>query len=602
MSGFHPARIGPCGTGNDADERGLVIVWLAVTLTVLLGVSAFGVDVAYWQTTKNREQRAADAAALAGAVTFPGNGTQSNASAGDIAANNGYGSGSSATPVAAGGTCSITTGSDTAVCGGTGDQAYQYKVTVLKRVHNFFGGIFGINNTTVRATAQAEYLKPLTMGSPSNQFGNDPDGITSWPPSGASTTYPNLWANIAGGSSVKGKGDAYAAGYCDGATDGCSGSGQNKNLDKKPGGYYYAVDFTSTSTVKLQAFDPAFVDVGDTCTTGGTNLVGAAALTTMPPGYPEGNNRADWAKRYAPVGDASKQTDPGFQYCTGDNLFADNGTTGPAPVTTFTVLKATVPGNPDGALPVSGCPPITFPGFTGDVTVPLKTGATPAGAPAPFVKYFRQWYDLCQVSGQAGDEYFIEVTTDAGSQGHNRYSVRGVTGSGSAAPVTVAGNTYMGIYANVGQQLTQFYLARVPTAAAHHTLVLNFFDIGDASKPGTLTIVPPTDSNVGTSFSNCTWTGDIGGSATGYASNTAVSPWGPNNPISGCQITGVNAPGTSWNGQWSTVTVPIPANYSCRDDDTNGCWVRINYQFQGAISDTTSWNAYLLGDPVRLTK
>ncbi len=55
---------------------------------------------------------------------------------------------------------------------------------------------------------------------------------------------------------------------------------------------------------------------------------------------------------------------------------------------------------------------------------------------------------------------------------------------------------------------TQFYLTRVPTAAAGHTLVLNFFDIGDASSEGTLGIVPPSDSNLGSNFSGCKWTGD----------------------------------------------------------------------------------------------
>ena len=73
-----------------SDERGVVLVWLAVTLVLLLGVAAFGIDVAYWQVTKNREQRAADAAALAGAVTFPGDLAASNTQAQGVAADNGY--------------------------------------------------------------------------------------------------------------------------------------------------------------------------------------------------------------------------------------------------------------------------------------------------------------------------------------------------------------------------------------------------------------------------------------------------------------------------------------------------------------------------------
>src|SRR4029077_10991216 len=88
------ARLEDAGRPERAtDERGVVIVWLAVTLAMLLGVAALGIDVAYWQGTKKREQRAADAAALAGAVTFPGDGTAANAAAGSIAQSNGYGSG-----------------------------------------------------------------------------------------------------------------------------------------------------------------------------------------------------------------------------------------------------------------------------------------------------------------------------------------------------------------------------------------------------------------------------------------------------------------------------------------------------------------------------
>jgi hypothetical protein len=50
------------------------------------------------------------------------------------------------------------------------------------------------------------------------------------------------------------------------------------------------------------------------------------------------------------------------------------------------------------------------------------------------------------------------------------------------------------------------------------------------------------------------------------------------------------------------VTVPIPNNYTCNDSDPQGCWLKINYLFSGGVNDTTSWNAYLLGDPVRLVQ
>jgi hypothetical protein len=47
------------------------------------------------------------------------------------------------------------------------------------------------------------------------------------------------------------------------------------------------------------------------------------------------------------------------------------------------------------------------------------------------------------------------------------------------------------------------------------------------------------------------------------------------------------------------VTVPIPGNYTCNDPDPKGWWVKGNYEFAGGVQDTTSSNAYLLGDPVR---
>ena len=394
-------------------------------------------------------------------------------------------------------------------------------------------------------------------------------------------------------------GDAYAADNCNNSTDGCTGDGSAKNLNYIANGYYYTVDFTGSGTVNLQAFDPAFTNVGDYCTDSSANLTAASNLPSVP-GYPQGDNavgKADWLKRYAPVTNQNNQQDPGYRYCTGDIIFGS----GPVPTTTYTVLKATVPGQPSTATPV--CQK-SYPGYSGDVSTVLGTGGTVAGAPARLSTYFRQWDTLCQVSGNAGDEYFIQISTDHGSAGHNRFALRATTSAGTAASqVKVAGNTYMGIYANVGGgQTSQFYLARVPTAAAGHTLVLNFFDIGDAAADPSnqLQVIPPIDSNVGSTFSGCKWTGS-GNDALGYGVNTASAPWGPLTAITACKITGVNAGGT-WNGQWSTVTIPIPSNYTCSDADPLGCWLKINYTFASNINDTTSWNAYLLGDPVRLTQ
>ena len=402
-------------------------------LVVLLGVAAFAIDVSSWHFEQSKEQRAADAASLAGAIDYPGDATSANAAALSIAQNNGYGVGS-LSAFDASGKCTLTAGQTERICAGPGALPYQYKVRVVHKVTNFFGGIFGIGKSNVSASATAEYLKPLSMGSPSNQFGNDPDS-TSWPinASNPPQTYPNFWGNIEGGGTAKEQGDAYAANWCNtNLIDVCSGVGNGQNLDYKSvdgNGYYYTVDFTGTGPVNLQVFDPAFVHVGQLCDT--ADLNGVSALTNIP-GYPEGaTNTADIQKRFRAVTNSAVPTDPGFQYCTGDNIFPNSNNQNIAPATTYRVLKATLPGVPSSAVPAPGCNPITYPGTYAagatpatDLATMLKNGVTPAGAPGRLATYFRQWVTLCQVTGNPGDEYFIQVTTDNGG-GSNHFALRG---------------------------------------------------------------------------------------------------------------------------------------------------------------------------------
>ena len=91
-------------------------MWMAILVVLFLGVAAFAIDVAYWHLVQQREQRAADAAALAGAVTWPGNASVSDVAAADIANSNGYAV-VAAQPVASGASCPLRTAT-TNVCGG----------------------------------------------------------------------------------------------------------------------------------------------------------------------------------------------------------------------------------------------------------------------------------------------------------------------------------------------------------------------------------------------------------------------------------------------------------------------------------------------------
>jgi hypothetical protein len=138
----------------------------------------------------------------------------------------------------------------------------------------------------------------------------------------------------------------------------------------------------------------------------------------------------------------------------------------------------------------------------------------------------------------------------------------------------------MAMYANLLSSHTNFYLTQVPPGAAGQILQIRLFDIGDSSLPGTVRVIPPTDSGL-TTFSGCVGTGPTNGT------------------LPDCSIPA----NSSFNGKWQSIGVPIPSGYTCNYQATTGCWITLSYDYGGGQpSDTTSWQANLEGAPVRLTK
>jgi Flp pilus assembly protein TadG len=571
------------------DESGIALVWMSLFLMVLLGFAALAVDIGHGYLVAQREQNAADAAALAGTIYLPADLNAAQTAATSVASANGFTNGSNGVTVSA---VQFT-------------QVSQLKVTITQDVPTWFGRAIGFKSMHVVRSAVADYRPPVEMGSPTSQFGNDPESAGA----AGSSTYPNLWGNIAGPEANKQNGDAYQAGGCANAADGCSQAPTNvscgyagTNVDYDCKGYYYDVHVPSGgAAIKLQAFDPGFVAVGDDCGTNddGSNLGGAAGLTIATvAGWPSGVTTDAPLTRYA-----------GTRYCTGDSSFGFGGASDdPNIITTYTVLgPATVPGDVNSAPTTPICTK-SYPGFEGDLKAKLGDFTTGAkmnvyangvSSPEFLGQYFRQWDNLCpsSISTVAGD-YFIEMRTNLTLNGqpytqgfgHNRFALRAVGGSN----IGIFGDGKMGIYANVGGgNLTQFYLARLLPNDAGHTLVLSLFDIGDGSSSGSLTIVPPPDAKEGAgavSLDGCTMQ---------LGTATAFTP--VNGTTSPCMVTGVQS-SAGYQGKWLTIDVPIPANYTCDTSSPTNCWFRINYLFTGGIEDTTSWTASLGGDPVRIVK
>jgi hypothetical protein len=217
-------------------ESGLVLVWMALMLVVLLGMAGFSVDLGSWYLRSSKLQRAADAAALAGVVWMPGDPASAQAAAVAALQKNGIDT------------------SKVTVTYPTPTASQQFRV----RLHDpdvpaFFSRPF-LPRVQETRSATGEYVTPVPMGSPRNAFGTG----TLLP--GSNTE--NFWAAINGWCAGRENGDLRQAGKDRTFVSGqwTCGSNLPDNPDYFAGGYLYAVDLASApgQPVTIEIYDPAF--------------------------------------------------------------------------------------------------------------------------------------------------------------------------------------------------------------------------------------------------------------------------------------------------------------------------------------------------------
>lgn len=213
-----------------ADENAAVLPLFAAMMLVLIGMAAFATDLGWFYVNATRIQRAAEASALSGVVELPDSPAAASTAAVTIADRNGY-------PVDA----------DTTVTPNPqpGGNLTQLEVTISDAIPTFFLRAFGIDTQVVSRSATAEYLPPLPLGSPTNQFGNDP--VTG--------TFPNFWANIHGTHTDVRMGDAFSSRCAE--NSGSGGSGCPVNPTHRPAGYIYGVEAGGNS-VNIRVLDGMF--------------------------------------------------------------------------------------------------------------------------------------------------------------------------------------------------------------------------------------------------------------------------------------------------------------------------------------------------------
>jgi Flp pilus assembly protein TadG len=546
--------------GRRRNQRGYVATVVAILVpTVFIGCCAISVDTARWYVEAERVQRAADAAALAGVVWMPSDFATAKTTALAAAKQNGY---DDASP-------------NVVVTVTAGDKPSQLWVKVSSTITNQFGRAIGVSSTTVGRSALADYAGGLSMGSPCNEFGSDPDASAAYKSTNCADA-GGFWANVGSLKATKVSGDAFQDNVCGSGVDGCTTStGPNRDYDAN--GYIYTVNAgAAMSNLQLQVFDPALIAVGDHCDA--NNLSGAAALPASKTVV------SDPSTRYA----ANDGT-----YCTGDNDFSSSTGTTNQVATSYTVRKMGATSDPTRpwtwpAMSATDCPGAgIYPGYDGDLSKALDKTTSQYTANPWVAQDFRQWVTLCNLSSVSKDDKIaIQVKTNGNgfdnANGHNRFSLRGFSSSSSTAKdsLSIAAFNKMAVYANVSNTsgTTKFFLTRVPSTAHGQMLDVSLFDIGDITGTGTIKFVAPPESGV--TFSNCRAVGVV------------------NATIPNCQFTASSA----FGGKWQSVYIPIPNTYTCNDNVSTGCWVKLYYDLTGAsqAEDTTSWESSIDGDPVRL--
>jgi hypothetical protein len=480
-----------------------------------------GTDLAWFYLNTSRIQRSADAAALGGVVWLPNQPVTANNTAYSIATQNGY-----------------TTGVDgaTVTPAPVPGEPNQLQVTVDDTVPTFFLKALGFDTMDISRSAVAEYIPPLKLGSPNNQFGNACDPEYEGDPGFPADCGDNFWANMHGRYTHTSFGDAYAS-FCQGGTN--DNHTCPLNSTARPTGYLYGIESPGSFTV--QFVDLAFHNTSGGITTGDQHRTGDRGCEDWGPSTAANCGPTMIVNLYAP--------DP-----TPLDL-SDNG----APVCT-----ATVP------------PQAQIEEEVGGNGVPYSW-VSPSGAGCWTQSGSGIW--VVQVLHQNPG-----TTTDRA--GLNRYSIRSTSGQ-----LFALGD--FSIYNNAAGSTTSFYLAEVPDFYAGKTFVVEMFDPGEFSGAGTGFIqVMGADGTIWNDGECRLYNRPVGvpdGSWTQFGTVAAGS---------NCQeATTSGEYNNRWLKFEMDLPTTYSCNQAAGDCWWRINYV---YPGGASVQDTTTWRAFMIGNPIHL--
>lgn len=574
----------------EGNQRGAVLPLMAILLVVLMGAAAMAVDLGwlYWQSIEI--QHGADAAALAGVVYEPDLRTQAKSEAVAAAKENGYDDANTGTTV----TVIDFVDDDTAVVNDS-----MLRVTIQHEVNTFFLKVFGLSDINIARSAVAEYIQPLAMGSPEPTFGDDP----------ATGNEPGFWASVQTNYTGKTGGDRYGSlclhdGFgADCKQDTSSGSGgtqQGLNPEARlvtaegtaaaTGGYTYGIEVADgASGLTVEIFNGPVYAVRKWDKNGspappvdawGNKITGNFAGDTK---YRPNNESWGWTLEgrtffalYGPDPTPADSTDGNELLCVvyyDERLPQWDANEDDPPNSSAYDPDFGSMGWDDSWLEFDDVDQAILDAMWDDMSNSLIADFSSAGCSGSFDRgpgiYLLRVY-------QEYDDTGATSVRDSW-RGANKYSLRASTTAGDQPTISAVGD--MSISASRTTAATEFYLARVDQRYAGRNLIIEIWDVGDfggSSDTGYLQIL---DGSGSATPVDCEWSATNGDSGSGS-----------------CEI---ETTAGLYNDELITIIVELADDYTCSG---NGCWWKFNYSYAGQVKDTTTWTAYIDGNPLRLVE
>jgi Flp pilus assembly protein TadG len=520
-------------------SRGQVLVIFAGAMILMMMMAAVVVDVSWYWVNSLRVQRAADAAALAGAVMLPDRVGDAYQLADEEATRNGYKASADVT---------VTPHQNK-------DDRRRLDVTIAAPVGTFFMRVIGIDAIPLTRTAQAEFTLPVPMGSPQNYYGvgffegtKGGKNVTlsvDDPVNNSPLASQGFWGAIFTSGGLRENGDRYAPAFLGNGVAGHAKGDANPDYDAD--GYDYTIEVGPSGEVRL--FDPIF------CATGDNGHGGS---------FGAGDHWTDHAPSQvvAPVGVTYRLYDA---HGTPANKNDDGDPVAPALVYD--------PGTS------------TLGDFSGDFGTPQNDNDVNRKDCATDPAH-NQWVTIA--SGLPAGTYRLNVDTsldadNANVGAENLFSIWVGSASGTAR---VYGNGRMAAYTNLDAGDQTFYFAQIEKVHAGKTLEIQLFDPGESAGDAYLRFLDPDGDAY--HYATFDWESDDGRSGTGVTSlQTSIGGQAQfNNHLVTISIDlgktygkfGLNPPGDITNEEG---------------------WWKIEYNIKAA-NDTTTWQVSIKGNPVHL--